>query len=65
MNNQDLYVWDGAKKHLDEVIEEYKKLIGMPGVNPIFGLAYLNSLLTRYNQGERSEELLEEMQTCE
>ena len=58
-------VWTDAKKHLDEVVAQYKSLVGTPGVNAIFGLAYLNSLLTRYNSGERSEDLYKEMIECE
>jgi hypothetical protein len=57
--------WDVAKNRLDEVIEQYKELIGISGVNPLFGLMYLSSLANRYNAGERSDELHQEMMECE
>lgn len=57
--------WLKAKKYLDDVIQSYKDLLGISGVNSIFGLAYLNMLLTRYNQGERTEELLDDILKCE
>jgi len=57
--------WDKAKKYLDEVISQYKSLIGMPNANPWYGLLYLNTLKDRYDNFERTEELYTEMTNCE
>lgn len=57
--------WDKAVKYLKEVIDQYKELIGKPMVNPFFGLAFLDSLLKRYNQGERTQELYDAMMGAE
>ena len=53
--------WPGAYAHTLEVLGEYGKLVGMPNVNPYFGIAYLRSLLKRYESGERTEELYDDM----
>jgi hypothetical protein len=57
--------WSKAEEYLKELINQYIFLIGMPGVMPFFGLAYLDSLLKRYNKGERTQELYDEMMSCE
>jgi hypothetical protein len=57
--------WEKAKQHLDEVLSQYQELIGMPGVNPYFGIAYLKNLLKRYEWGERTQDLYDEMMECE
>lgn len=54
--------WKKAKEHFDNVMDEYKSLLGTPGVNTSFALMItFNPLLTRFNKGERSEELFNEM----
>jgi hypothetical protein len=57
--------WDAAADRVNEVIDSYKELIGMKGVNPFFGLAFLASLLNRYQAGDRTEELYKEMMECQ
>jgi len=57
--------WDTAEWHLKDVIDQYKSLIGVRGVNPMFGLSYLNTLMTRFLDGERTQELYDDMIDCE
>lgn len=57
--------WTKAEEYLKEVIGQYTALIGMPRVMPFLGLIYLDSLLKRYNIGERTQELYDEMLACE
>jgi hypothetical protein len=57
--------WDKAKQHLETVLGYYKELIGQPGVNVFFGLAYLDTLMKRYLSGERTQELYDEMMESE
>ena len=56
--------WNKAILYLDNVIGQYKELIGMPRCNPYFGLMYLASLKERVEKGERTEELYEEIMEC-
>lgn len=54
--------WENTKTHLDEVIEEYEHLVGVIGVNTIFALRIvLYPLKRRYDNGERTEQLYNEM----
>ena len=53
--------WTKAESHLKKVIEQYKSLIGIPGVNVTFALSYLSRTLNDYHSGNRSQELYEEM----
>lgn len=53
--------WEKAEKHLIDIIDQYKELIGMPGVNVMFALYHLDITLQRFNQGERSSELYARM----
>ena len=53
--------WEKAEKHLIDIIDQYKELIGMPGVNVMFALSHLDITLQRFNQGERSSELYARM----
>jgi|GEM_PF-2458748 len=57
--------WDAAKKHFDEARIQYQELEGMPGmpgVNAIFALRLtFDPLAKRYNAGERTRELYDEM----
>lgn len=54
--------WEKCKTHFDEVFQEYKDLLGTPGVNTSFAinLTFL-PLSNRYNEGERTQELYDEM----
>ena len=54
--------WKFAKKHFDEVKQQYDDLVGVQGVNVTFALTMtFYPLLKRYNEGERTEELYKEM----
>lgn len=54
--------WEKAEKHFDEVRRQYKSLKGIPGVNTSFALLLIfDPLAKRYNDGERTQELYDEM----
>jgi len=54
--------WDRAKEHFDEVRNQYQDLEGVPGVNTSMALRLsFDPLAKRYNSGERTSELYEEM----
>ena len=58
--------WAKAKKHFDRVVGHYEALSGMPGVNVTVALTYVFApLLERYNAGERSAALYQEMMDVE
>jgi hypothetical protein len=55
-------LWDEVKDHFDKVRQIYMDLDGVPGINvtPIL-VEVLEPLAKRYNAGERSQELFDEM----
>ncbi len=53
--------WDEAVSHVREAKSAYDGLIDTPGVNVTFALSHINSLLTRYANGERTARLYDEM----
>lgn len=54
--------WDVAKRHLDNVLQEYTSIMGMPGTNVMFALSFvLQPLMARYHSGERTKQLYDEM----
>ena len=55
--------WDEeARIHFDAVRESYQALEGTPGVNTTLALrAVFDPLASRYNNGERSKELYDQM----
>lgn len=58
--------WDEAKTHFDEIRKLYQDLEGMPGVNTSLGLRLtFDPLSRRYNSGERTKELHEQMMAVE
>lgn len=58
--------WEKAKKNFDRVRKQYQDLEGMIGVNTSFALRItFDPLAKRYNSGERSEELYQEMMEVE
>ena len=58
--------WDAAKKHFDEMRKRYQDLEGMPGVNTTLALRVtFDPLAKRFNSGERTEELYNEMNSVE
>ena len=64
MDNNNLD-WDAAEKHLTETIDEYAELIKMQNANPFLGLGMMKQLLTRYQKGERTQELFDDMMSVE
>lgn len=50
--------WDVTEKHFNEIREAYQNLPVMSGA---FGLSLLNKLHSRFESGERTQELFDEM----
>ena len=58
--------WEKAKAHFDEVRQVYQDMEGAPGVNTTIALrAVFDRLARRYNAGERTQELHDEMMSVE
>jgi len=58
--------WEQVKVYFDDILQSYKTLIGRPGVCVEYTIKYiLEPLLKRYNKGERTEELYNEMMNIE
>jgi hypothetical protein len=54
--------WEKAKSHFDEARKAYQELEGVPGVNTTMALRLVfDPLARRYNTGERTKELFDEM----
>ena len=54
--------WEKAKKHFDETRRAYQDLEGVPGVNTTMALRLVfDPLAMRYNRGERTKSLYDEM----
>ena len=54
--------WEKAEIHFDEVRKLYLDLEGVSGVNTTFALRVtFDPLAKRYNSGERTEDLYEDM----
>lgn len=54
--------WTQAKNHFDIIMDSYKELLGQPGVMVGPALMFtFEPLLHRYNSGERTQALYEEM----
>lgn len=64
--NQDILDWDAAKSHFDSTMQIYKDLVGTLGVatGPALMITF-EPLLRRFNSGERTKELYEEMLAVE
>lgn len=58
--------WEKAKAHFDHVYNAYTELENTPGVNVSFAIAMVFMPLSdRFERGERSRELYEEMLAVE
>ena len=58
--------FDQAKQHFDDVRKRYQELEGTPGVNTTLALRItFDPLAIRYNGGERTQALYEEMMAVE
>ena len=59
-------MWAGAKVHFDQVQAQYEALQSEPGVNTSFALMYVFAPLERrFESGERTQELYDEMMSVE
>jgi hypothetical protein len=58
--------WDTVRQNFEWVLNQYKSMLGTPGVmvGPALMLTF-EPLLSRYENGERSRELFEAMQNVE
>jgi hypothetical protein len=57
--------WQNAFDRLMEHRSTYVDLIGTPGVNVNFALSQIDVILKRYNSGERTKKLYDEMMSME
>ncbi len=58
--------WVKAKKHFDETRNQYQEMEGTPGVDTTLALRFtFDPLAQRYNTGERTQALYEEMLNVE
>ena len=58
--------WAAAKTHFDTVRGLYQDMEGTPGVNTTLALRVtFDPLAHRYNRGERTRELFDEMRSVE
>ena len=58
--------WDAAKKCFDAVRKQYQDMEGTPGVNTTMALRMVfDPLSVRYNNGERTQDLYDEMMSVE
>lgn len=53
--------WEAAKNHLDEISQAIEDTRGMPRVSMVFYETQYKGLRERYNSGERTEELYDEI----
>lgn len=58
-------MWKNALERVNRLMEQAKDLMGYPGVSMWFFLLTLKELLDRYNQGERTQCLYDEMMEVE
>lgn len=58
--------WNKAKQRFDTIRKQYQDWDGLPGVNMTFALRIVfEPLAKRYNAGERTQELYDEMLSVE
>lgn len=58
--------FEKAKMHFDEVRKRYQDMEGLPGVYTTLALRLVfDPLARRYNAGERTQELCDEMMSVE
>jgi hypothetical protein len=57
--------WQKAESHLNVCLKAYKELVGRPQVNPFFALGLLAALQQRFERGERTIELYNEIMEFE
>ena len=62
MNEPD---WKSADEHLKKVEEAYRRLIGLPGVYVGFAMRSIDQMRAKFNRGDRSHELYNEIMTFE
>lgn len=58
--------WDKALAHFREIRSRYQQLVGTPGVNAALALEHVfQPIAKRYYDGERSQQLFDEMMSVE
>lgn len=58
-------MWKNALERINRLMEHAKEMMGFPGVSMWFYINVLEGLLNRYNQGERTQCLYDEMMEVE
>lgn len=53
--------WKRAEMHLKNTEEAYRGLVGIPNVNPFFAMGIVASARQRFDQGERTNALFDEI----
>lgn len=53
--------WKKAEEHLIAAEKAYGELVGMPDVNPFFALGMISAARRRFDGGERTPELHQEI----
>lgn len=61
MNNLTPEDWSRAEAHLRQLRDAYTRQIGMSGVTPVIGLDEIVSIEARFQKGERTLQLYEEI----
>ena len=62
MSEDLLLNWTAAKRHFDDVRKQYQDPEGTPGVNTMLALRLsFDPVAKRYSNGERTQELYDEM----
>jgi len=64
-DKRDSLDWQKAEDHLTTCLKAYKELVGQPNVNPFFALGVLASIQQRFEKGERTVELYNEIMELE
>lgn len=59
--------WEAAERHLCSIEEAYEEFIALnlPGVNPWFGAGVVASARARFDAGERTRELYDDIMSLE
>lgn len=57
--------WSNAEAHLREVKEGYESLVNITGVIPYFALGVIAAAAFRFEGGERTQDLYDEIMSLE
>lgn len=64
-NQEPVLNWAATLKQLESVTSEYRSLIGTPGVNPFFAIGVIAAAQKRFDDGEKTQELYDEIWAIE